>query len=66
MKNAQVRATNVVAGAKHKVEYELRTLLGIISSWKEVMSTQIEEPSIFIETNHAIENVYLNGKLLNK
>jgi hypothetical protein len=53
--------TIVKIGAKHKIEYEYRSLLGILGSWKEVRSQQFGEPVIFIEASEPIKKVVVNG-----
>jgi len=53
----------VQLSAKHKVTYELRKLLGIISSWQEVSVERLEEPSLHITTQEKPSQVFVNGVL---
>lgn len=59
---ATAHNTSVSARTRHKVEYEWRTFLGLIGSWKEVMNERCSKPSIFIETaSPDFTDVYVNG-----
>jgi hypothetical protein len=59
----QLHRTEIKAVAKHKITYELRTLLGIIGSWREVSSERVTKPSLFIETTtEEFDKVIINGK----
>jgi hypothetical protein len=58
-----IHQTKIRVGAKYKVEYQLRTFLGLIANWKEVQSTQVSKPFIFIETTTPeFGKVFINGQ----
>lgn len=63
---SKLSTTKVCAAAKHKVEYEYRTLLGIIGSWVEKASQRVGGNEIHIETTGDIESVFINGERFNK
>lgn len=51
----------VRAQAPYKVEYEYRTILGIIGSWKEVLSTRTGRVSLYVQMSEKPERVQING-----
>ncbi len=54
--------TAIDARAPHKVTYEWRSLLGIIGSWKEILSERVSKPSLFIATStEEFDKVFING-----
>lgn len=47
--------------APHKVEYQYRTILGIIGSWEEILSTRTGRVSLYVQMSEEPEQVRING-----